>query len=125
LIPRLARLLAGVLRLLTPRTLDVRLRIGFDDPASTGMVFAAAQVMAGLRPAPAWRVDVVPDFGGPSCAARGRAEWVLRPARVLWLVGAFLASPPVWRAAWAAIRPGHRRPGGGGVRRVPRPAGGP
>ena len=105
LIPRLATLLAGVLRLLVPRTLDLRLRIGFDDPASTGLLYAAAQAAAALPPSPAWRLDVVPDFAGPVFAGRGRVEWVLRPGRVLWLVGVFLASPPVWRAAWAAIRP--------------------
>ena len=104
LLPRLARLVVDVAGLLMPRTLDVDVRIGLDDPASTGMLCAAAQLAAAVRPSTVWRLGVVPDFAGPALDARGRAEWVVRPGRVVWLVAALLVSPPVWRAAWAAIR---------------------
>ena len=105
---RLARLIADVGLVLLPRTLDARMRIGLEDPASTGVLYGAAHAAAWLPARRGWRLEVEPAFTGPTLAGRARAEWVLRPLRVLRPLGSFLLSPPVWRAAWAALRAGAR-----------------
>jgi hypothetical protein len=101
---RIGRLAVELLRSLAPRAVEGWVRIGFDDPMFTGVLFGAAQAATGLARAIGWRVRLEPEFAGPMFAGHARIEWAVRPGALLWPVGTFMASPAAWRGAVAALR---------------------
>lgn len=109
LVPRAGRLVGDLLAALSPRDVDAVIRVGLDDPASTGTFFGRLAALAAVVPQ-GWRVRVEPDFEEPVLEGRGSAAWSVPPARIVWPLATALASPPVWRAAWSAwrvpVRPG-------------------
>ncbi len=101
---RVTRLAIELWRALAPRTVDGWVRLGFEDPVSTGVLYGAARALGRLGPTTAWNVRLEPEFAGPALAGHARFVWVVRPGAVLWPVGTFVASPITWRAAFAALR---------------------
>lgn len=104
LIQRVGRLLVDLVRVLAPRAMDVRLRVGLDDPVSTAIWWGASHAIVGRAQAGEWRVRLEPEFAGPALAGEAHLEWLLRPGRVLWPVATFMCSPVVWRACLSAMR---------------------
>ncbi|HQZ39958.1 MAG TPA: DUF2953 domain-containing protein [Vicinamibacterales bacterium] len=100
---RVGRLAGDLLAAVGPTDLDAAVRIGLDDPASTGMLFGRLAAVAAVCPQ-RWRVHIEPDFEEATLQACGSLRWSVSPARVLWPVATFLAAPAVWRAARAAWR---------------------
>jgi hypothetical protein len=93
---RFARFVRDVLAALRPRDLWLRLRLGLDDPAETGMLWAAVGPLASWAPA---RLDVAPVFPGPAfdLASHGRVRLI--PAQMLGLIAGFALSPAIIGAA--------------------------
>lgn len=104
LLPRVGRLVSDLVRVLAPRSADVRLRVGLDDPVSTGMWWGAAHAIVGGAQLGKWRLRLEPDFTGPVLAGEAHLEWSLRPGRVLWPVVTFMCAPVTWRAGLAVWR---------------------
>ena len=101
---RVRRLAVEVWRAVAPRNVDGWVRLGLDDPASTGMLYGAVCATGMLRQTAAWNLRLDPEFAGPVFAAHARFAWAVRPGAVLWPVGTFVASPVAWRAVFAAVR---------------------
>jgi len=93
---RFARFVRDVLAALRPRDLWLRLRLGLDDPAETGMLWAVVGPVTAWAPA---RLDVAPVFPGPAfdLASHGRVRLI--PARMLGLMAGFALSPATIGAA--------------------------
>lgn len=103
-LPRALRTLFDLARAIRPRALRAEVRIGLDDPASTGVLLGAVRALSAVTPRAGWRVGIEPDFTGPALAGRAEVRWVVRPGAVLWPVGRLVASPVAWRAFLTARR---------------------
>lgn len=92
---RAARLVIDLARLAKPEDVRINARIGFEDPAETGMMFgcwsAARLVCAGC-------CQVEPDFTAETLEARGRIRWRRSLASLLRPIVAFATSRELWRA---------------------------
>ena len=95
---RLCRLGVELLRLVAPGIARGRVRFGFDDPAATGIAFGVADGLIRCLRADQWRLELEPEFTGPTFAVRVHAQWRVRPGAVLWPLGTFVTSPASWRA---------------------------
>ena len=95
---RSARLTADLAALVPPRHFELDARVGFEDPADTGMLLGwlTARSVIGTR----YRIHVEPDFLNDVLAGRLRISWSTNVATVTWPVLKFVASPIVWRAVW-------------------------
>lgn len=100
---RFARFLRDTLVALRPRDLWLRLRLGLDDPADTGMLWSVIGPLTAWAPA---RLDVAPVFPGPAfeMASHGRVRII--PAQLLGLMAGLALSPATlgavirqWRSA--------------------------
>jgi len=95
------RLLNSVL----PLHISVQLRGGFQDPAATGMAFAAvASLSPGLRSIPYLQFAWHPDFERDQLEGNAEARLRLVPARLLWTCGRFAFHPVTVKALLAARR---------------------
>jgi len=108
LVPPAGRLLGRMLTVARPREVDAVVRIGLDDPASTGILYGRLAAVAATA-SRGWSLRVEPDFEEPVLAGHGAADWSVAPVRVLWPLLTFLAAPPVWRAGRAALKARRRR----------------
>jgi len=94
---RAVRFARSVLRALRPRDVRIRARIGLDDPADTGRLWAVLGPLgAQLR-----NVELEPDFREAALRFRAVARVRLVPLRLLALTVAFALSPPVVRTLLA------------------------
>ena len=93
-----------LLRLLRPTEVHARIRLGLDDPASTGAAAGLVCALTSLATRPHWDVRFEPDFIGPTLHGSAELRWLVRPGAFLWPVGRFVGSPVAWRAARAALR---------------------
>jgi hypothetical protein len=100
---RVLRLGTELLRAVAPRGAQGYVRLGFDDPASTGLMFGLMHGLSCRVRSADWRLDVEPEFTGSTFAARLRVKWSVRPASLLWPLATFVASPATWRAGAALI----------------------
>jgi hypothetical protein len=94
-------------RALRPASAYVRARVGFDDPAATGMFMGAVSSVAAVPRPAGWDVAITPDFSSAVLAGHANLSWSIPPARVLWPMLTLVAAPVTWRAtraAWAARR---------------------
>jgi hypothetical protein len=102
---RCVGLLVAVGRLAIPNRLRLRGRIGFEDPAETGMFLGwlyASSTTAWTRRD--WIVRIEPEFSGPVLEGRADLRWSSNLGSVLWPLITFLVSPTVWRAGIRARR---------------------
>lgn len=100
---RLARFVRDALVVFRPCDLQLRCRLGLDDPADTGMLWAAAGPLTACTPV---QLDIAPVFPGPAFELMSRGRVRIIPAQVLGLVAAFALSPATvgavvrhWRSA--------------------------
>lgn len=104
LLRRTTRLALDLARAAVPRTVRGWIRFGLDDPTSTailcGPMYAAAAVTRGRG----WALDLEPDFAMSGLCGDVRADWVVRPGRLVLPIVSFACSPVVWRAGLAAMR---------------------
>ncbi len=103
-VPRLARFSADVVRQIRLARLRLRGRLGFDDPADTGRLWAIMGPGTALLQAAGASVDLTPEFSNPSVELQGGGRLRVVPARLAWHTSRFLLSPPTLRAAWALVR---------------------
>lgn len=99
---RVHRLLADLRGDVRPAALRLRLRVGLDDPADTGRLWALLGPLGAIAAARAGAdLRLEPDFTRPvlQWQASGRVRVV--PLRSLWVLGAFVLSPAT-RRAWQA-----------------------
>lgn len=91
--------LAGAIHL---SRLVVRARIGCDDPADTGHLCGVLMPVVAAASATGVDVRCVPDFAHTTVTGAGSGTVTVTPLRLVLVVLAFMASPPVWRAirAW-------------------------
>ena len=83
----------------------LRLRIGFDDPADTGYLWAVVGPVTALLPRRGREaLDLAPDFWEArfDLAARGRIR--VFPAEVIGAALIFLLSPATLRTIWQVVR---------------------
>lgn len=106
---RASRLGVQLLKALAPRRAEGWVRFGLEDPASTGVLFGVVQPLVVWAQARTWPFRLEPAFTGAAFAGHARFVWAVRPGALLWPVGAFMASPTTWRAAFAAWRAGTPR----------------
>lgn len=87
------------------RHLTVRARLGLDDPADTGRLWAVMGPVSALLALPkAARIDIEPDFADQVLMFTGDGHIRVVPLELLILVLVFLLSPKTLRAYWA-MRP--------------------
>ncbi len=100
------RFAADAATVLRVRSLRGTARIGLDDPADTGLLWAVlGPLHAGIATVPVADIHIEPVFAGTTFAARGTGEVRVIPGRLLFAAIAFVTSPVTLRAAWAAARP--------------------
>ena len=98
---RLARQLRRIMAAIRLRDLSLKIRLGLDDPAETGMLWAFLYPLAayaGNRPNAV--IDVAPVFAGETLAVDGRGLVRIVPAQLVWLIAAFVLSPSTLYALW-------------------------
>jgi hypothetical protein len=104
LLRRVLRFAAGMARWIRPDRVRLRGRVGFDDPADTGMVLGWLCALRTVAPEAHWLdARLQPEFGGEALAGRAVLRWSRSIASLLWLFVRFCASPVVWRAARAGF----------------------
>ena len=99
----LLKLAQALLRRVRVRTLSLDIRLGLDDPADTGRLWAVVGPLAAMLPLPpAARLSIEPDFAEAVFEVDGRGNVRIMP--ILWVAAilVFLLSPATLRAlsAW-------------------------
>lgn len=105
---RLVRLLPDLVRRIELRQLRVRMRIGRDDPADTGMLWGLLGPVSAILAANGADVVLSPDFQRAVLVMDATAGLRVVPIRLLGGVLGFLLAPVTLRAGWAAARAGRR-----------------
>jgi len=102
--PRLLRFASDILNVMQVRIFRLRVRLGLEDPADTGQVWAfVGPLTAMLAGARGTDIEIEPDFERAFLSVDGNAELRIVPIRVLAVVIPFIGSPATLRAAWAVI----------------------
>ncbi len=97
---RLLRLARDLFRRIRIQELSLRVRLGLDDPADTGRLWAVVGPLAalpGLR-----RVAIEPEFAAETFELDGRGRIRIVPLRLLSVLLRFALSPVTLRAVYAA-----------------------
>ena len=90
---RLLKLAQDLLRCIRVRNLSLDVRLGLDDPADTGRLWAVAGPLAAMLPLPpATRLTVVPDFATEVFEAEGQGRIRIVPIRCLAAILVFVLS---------------------------------
>jgi hypothetical protein len=84
-----AALIRGILQSMRLRRLSLSGRIGLDDPAETGQLWALIVPLAHLLGGPRRRIDLVPEFAGPCLDLEASGEIAVRPLRLIRAGAAF------------------------------------
>lgn len=104
---RVLRLLTDVLRRTKVRDLKLDVRVGLDDPADTGLLFAAIGPMAGyLMAFTPMDVEVQPDFEQETLRGFFRSDVRIFPIRLVLPFTLFALSPTTLRALRAMAAAG-------------------
>jgi hypothetical protein len=102
--PRLLRFASDILNVVQVRILRLRVRLGLEDPADTGQLWAfVGPLTAILAEARGTDIGIEPDFERAFLSMDGSAELRVIPIRALVVVIPFIGSPATLRAAWAVI----------------------
>lgn len=104
LVRRARRFLARFLRALAPRDLSVDLRVGLEDPAATGRLWAFLGPVAAILHSRWPDAHIVPAFAEESLDLRGRVRLAIVPLELVAVTLAFALSPVVVRAGIALWR---------------------
>ena len=102
---RLGQFLQQMFAAIRLRDFRLRLRVGFDDPADTGLFWAVVGPATVLLPVKASEaLDLAPEFGGGMIEVDSRGRVRIIPAQLAWIAVAFALSPATVGAIWR-----HRR----------------
>jgi hypothetical protein len=102
--PRLLRFASDILNVMQVRLFRLRVRLGLEDPADTGQIWAfVGPLTAMLAGARGTDIEIEPDFERAFLSVDGNAELRVIPIRALVVVIPFIGSPATLRAAWAVI----------------------
>ena len=105
---RAVRFAKDVLSALHARGFYLRLRVGLDDPAETGRLWALLGPLAGAAAAVgAAEIRIAPVFTEPVLEVEGGGEFRLMPLQFIALAVSFAASPATLRALYT-VRQGGR-----------------
>jgi hypothetical protein len=98
---RLLRFLKDLYRAMRIHMLSLSVRLGLDDPADTGQLWAfigpAASFLAGSRIA---EINIEPEFTSATFSIDAHGVIRLIPLRFLFIITTFLLSPATLRALW-------------------------
>ena len=98
---RLLRFCRDIIAALRLRDFGLRLRLGFDDPADTGIAWAfVGPLVAFLEAREAANVDVGADFERETFEVEAGGKVRLIPAHLAWIFLVFALSPVTLRTAW-------------------------
>jgi hypothetical protein len=78
------------------RDFSLRMRLGLDDPADTGLLWALLGTASAFVP-----MDVAPDFTGETLEVDTQGNVRIVPVQLAWITARFALSPATVRAAWA------------------------
>ena len=102
--PRLLRFASDILNVMQVRIFRLRVRLGLEDPADTGQIWAfVGPLTVMLAGAQGTDIEIKPDFERAFLSVDGNAELRVVPIRVFAVVIPFIGSPATLRAAWAVI----------------------
>ena len=105
---RLLRLVRDLLRRIDIRDLRMDVRVGLDDPADTGRLWAIVGPFAAmLTLPPVARVAIEPEFTAETLEIDGKGRIRVVPIQLLFVLLVFVLSPSTLRAL-RATRPGSR-----------------
>ena len=100
---RLLRLARDLLRRIHIRDLSLQVRLGLDDPADTGRLWAVVGPLAAILPLPpAARIAIEPQFAAEAFEVDGSGDIRIIPVQLLFVLLVFLLSPGTLRALYAA-----------------------
>jgi hypothetical protein len=98
---RLARLLRQLPAAIRLREFRLRMRLGLDDPAETGFLWAfLGPLLAFASRRPNAVLDVAPEFSGAALEVETHGKIRVIPAQLAWLALTFALSPATVRAVW-------------------------
>ena len=96
---QLLRLAQDLLRRIRIRDLSLKIRLGLDDPADTGRLWAVVGPLAGILTLPSVaRVTLEPEFTSEALELDGRGRIRIIPLQLLFLMLVFALSPNTLRA---------------------------
>ena len=101
---RVAGLAHDIIRSVRVRLLRVRARVGFENPAATGMACGIVASLSPLLQDSSLQVEWEPDFSREVFAGEAAGDLRVIPARILWVTGRFTLHPVSFRALQAALR---------------------
>lgn len=95
---RIGRFVGDLWHAVRKDNVSLRIRIGLDDPADTGQLWAvlgpASAILAGTRET---SITIEPDFLDSTIELHGDGGVTIVPLRLVYLIAALLLSPTVWR----------------------------
>lgn len=98
---RLLRLARDLLRRIHIRELSLKIRLGLDDPADTGRLWAVVGPLAAmLALPPVTRVAIEPEFSTEALEVDGKGHIRIIPIQLLFVILVFLLSPTTLRALY-------------------------
>lgn len=104
---RLLQTLIGAIRL---RTIQMKGRIGLNDPYDTGRLWGLFSALTGvIHMKQQVLIQFEPDFNHPALEIDGHGIIRIIPLQMIAITTLFLLSPPTIRATWAAIKWSRRR----------------
>ena len=99
---RLLRLVRDQIRRIHIRDLSMEVRLGLDDPADTGRLWAVVGPLAAILPVPpVARVAIEPEFTSEAFEVYGKGRIRIIPIQLLFVMLVFLLSPSALRALHA------------------------
>jgi hypothetical protein len=104
LLRQVLRLAVAMSRFVRPDRVRARGRVGFDDPADTGMLLGWLSVLLAVSSdAGGSYVRIQPEFGGEVFEGRAELRWSRSLSSLAWPLARFIASPALWRATRAGF----------------------
>ena len=95
---RITRFVGDVWHAVHKEDLEVRLRIGFGDPADTGQLWAFIGPISGmLGSIQDVSVTIEPEFIDETLELVGNGRIRIIPLQMIYLAAALMLSPPIWR----------------------------
>jgi len=104
---RITRFAANLWRAVHKKDLELDVRLGLDDPADTGQLWAFVGPVSGiLADSREARIRIKPDFTEEILQLNGSGRIRIVPLQVICLAAALLLSPSIWAGIGRARAPG-------------------
>ena len=103
---RARRFMSDVWAAIQKQDVRLRMRIGLDDPADTGQLWAVFGPVSGVLPsAQDVAIRLEPEFQEETLELAGSGGVRIMPLRLIYLAGGLLFSPAIWRGLRAMRQP--------------------